>query len=346
MQSYMRDGRIRECDESTKVWHATSSLRSVYREDADFMLKFSISLRLTNSIRHLLFHEVERGQQLHDVLATPTGQRFLREHPSFQMMSEPAFVAFKDEQGLPLSESIVVCRENPFQNTVARNKVVLATLTQDHPFGGLNLIQRLILSSTVEANQSLRTRARLWFDGFLKASVAPILAAHANYGIVLGAHQQNLILDLQNGYPVGSFFRDCQGTGYTELGWSLFAEDVPLLSKGNGNILGEDMGNWLLSYYVILNSTFNVITALSQNDWIQEEELLADLKDCLGRLLAKGVRDESCLRYLLYEKKGLMHKGNFLCSFKNMNENTIDDPLAIYTRVPNPLAPFERRNHA
>ncbi len=32
-----------------------------------------------------------------------------------------------------------------------------------------------------------------------------------------------------------------------------------------------------------------------------------------------------------------MQKGNFLCSFVNMNENTTENPLGIYNPIKNPL---------
>lgn len=346
IQAYVHEGLIQEGGTTGKVWHPTSSLRSIYREDAAYMLKFSLSVRLTNSVRHLLLNEVKRGQQLHDVLATSYGQEFLSRYPTFRVIAEPAFFAIKDPQGKPIAESMVVCRENPFQGDSGRNKVVLATLAQDHPFDELNLIQRSILNSRINAHCSLHERAKRWFDAYLKTTAIPILKAYSDYGIVFGAHQQNLILDLDEGYPVGAFFRDCQGTGYTELGWSQFSNQVSLLDKDNGNILDKSMSHWLLSYYLILNSTFNVITALAQNNWIHEEELLAELKHCLEQQVAEDVRDDSFLKYLLSENNGLMHKGNFLCSFKSLNENTMVNPLDIYTPVPNPFVALHRRLHA
>lgn len=337
LQAHQTSGNLRHLGESRLPWNATSSLRSVYQESAPFMLKFSMSVRLTNSVRHLLIPEVERGQQLYDVLATAKGRAFLAEHPTFRVVGEPGYLAIAGDDGEALRETIVVCRENPFTGPYANDTAVLATLTQDNPLGGPNLIQAMLLRSSIAAAVSCRDLARRWFDQYLELVVRPILLAQADYGIVLGAHQQNLIVEVKDGFPVGAFFRDCQGTGYTELGWSLYADEVPSLDRANGNILHESMGNWLLSYYLILNSTFNVITALAADGWATEEELLADLRRFLVNLLEAGVRDPSCLTYLLHEKAGLMHKGNFLCSFRDFNENTIPDPLRLYTRVPNDL---------
>lgn len=319
-------------------WYPTSSLRSIYRNDAPYMLKFSMSVRLTNSIRHLLAHEVERGLQLRDVLTTEKGQEFLRTYPAFKVITEPAFLALKDAEGKPMANTIIVCRENPFRGLEAEGKVVLATLAQDALLGGENLIHKCIRRSS--GGLSLSEGSRRWFKAYLNFVVRPLVMAQANYGIVMGAHQQNVILDLRDGFPVGAYFRDCQGTGYSELGFTNFAKDVPLIYRENGNVLNERMGNYLFTYYLILNSTFNVISAISSSGWISDQELLSDLREVLRELRAEGVRDPSCLDYIL-ESDTLMHKGNFLCSFRNINENTTADPLAIYTPIKNPLKSCE-----
>lgn len=331
---YLKSGKLIVLGESKSIWHPTSSLRSVYCEEAPYMLKFSMSVRLTNSIRHLLIHEVDRGLQVRDVLNTELGRRFMTENPSFRIITEPAYLCFKDENQNPLPESIVVCRENPFHIQNSEGKIVLATLTQDGVFGDKNLLQGLI--TRMDSSEPLESRCRRWFREFLNVAVKPPILAQANYGFVLGAHQQNLILDIKNHLPKAVYFRDCQGTGYSELGYSLFSSQVPSIQRDNGNVLSERMGNGLFCYYLIINSTFNVIAALSASDWISEEELISELRSFLEHLLSEGVRDESGIKYLLNDEL-LMHKGNFLCSFRNLNENTSADPFSIYIPIKNPI---------
>lgn len=328
--AYLAAGRVKRMGSSRGAWAATSSVRALYRKEAGFMLKFSLSARLTNSLRHLLPHEVERGGQLFDVLNTKLGQEFREAHPDFLVLGEPAFCYLRRSDGSAMLESVVVCRENPFRDG-GKDCAVLATLAQDNPLGGLNLIQQMIAGSADKA-----ARAKEWFAAYLNVAVKPLIDAQSRYGIAMGAHQQNLILGFENGLPNRAYFRDCQGTGYSELGFRNF-ESVPSIRRSNGNILTEEMGNYLFSYYLILNSTFNVITAIAGSGWIAEEELIAIYRGMLRELRGAHPPDPSCLDYLL-NGKCLMHKGNFLCSVQNTNENTLENPLSIYVPVENPGA--------
>ncbi len=334
IKAHFDTGRLVVIGTSKSDWYPTSSLRSLYNPSAEFMLKFSMSVKLTNSIRHLLPREVDRGLQLADVLATPKGKRFLAENPQFHIITEPASLSLRDLEGNELPETLVVCRLNPFDSVGAQGKAMLATLTQDAVLGGTPLLQALLRTDLQTSSPSEKTKK--WFEAYLRTTVKPLLLAQANYGIILGAHQQNLVLHIEDGYPTEAYFRDCQSAGYTERGFENFAPDVSSIHRENGNIVDEKMGSCLFIYYVVLNSTFNVITALTRDESVSESELLADLRLFLSKILDEGVHDDTYIKALL-EQPTLMHKGNFFCSFKNMNENTAHNPLSIYVPVENPL---------
>lgn len=319
-----------------KLWKPTSSLRSIYREDAPYMLKFSMTLKLTNSIRHLLAHEVGRGLQLRDVLNSTLGLEFQKKNPQFKVLTEPAFLAFKNKKGEIIEGSILLCRENLFEKENSSTKAVLATLTQK-PIFGTGYIQRALEQSNDHLTAD--EKCMKWFDGYLHAVVRPLIDAQANYGIMMGAHQQNLILELKNGYPVKSYFRDCQGTGYSELGLTNFSALVDSVNPDCGNIVTSEMGNILFGYYLILNSTFNVISSLAEPDGNLEKKLIKKLFEFLMQSKMSNPKDTFFLDYLLTSPY-LMHKGNFICSIKSINENTTENPFAIYCKIKNPLVEF------
>lgn len=339
IQKYLQEKQILEDKTSNQSWYPTSSLRSIYGPHSPYMLKFSLTLRLTNSVRHLTNVEVIRGLQVYDVLSTPTGKKFLKEHPQFEVIFEPAFAALKNSEGQIISESIVVCRENPFLGKAIEQNVVVSTLAQDNPLGGDTLIWKHVQTHARKNGLSLSSASREWFKAYLHVALKPFIAAQAQYGILLGAHQQNMILQIEKGLPQKAYFRDCQGTGYSEHGYNLFHKDVASLTRDNGNIL-DNKGNILFAYYLLVNSTWNVLAALSHSDGLSEKVLLQDLKAFLLEMKTPGLPDTSFLDYVLNEAR-IYQKGNFICSLQNLNENTTANPLAIYNLIDNPLCQKE-----
>lgn len=320
--------------EGRNTWFPTSSLRSIYSPGAPYMLKFSLTLKLTNSIRHLTDVEVVRGMQVFDVLASQKGQEFRQKYPEFEVISEPAYIGIQDVHGKLMNDTLVVARLNPFTNE-HKNTIVVSTLAQDNPLGKANLINRYIDRYSKSEKISPREAALSWFRDYLRVAVAPLIDAQANFGFLLGAHQQNLILEIKNNRPAKGYFRDCQGTGYNQTGYAFYKDEVPSMTLENGNILGE-MGNILFAYYLIINSSFNVIAAIAQDGSISESELLNEMKTFLQNLRSQKPLDPSFLDYVL-NRELILQKGNFFCSLDNINENTTENPLALYNLIPNPL---------
>lgn len=332
----IKDGQISFLQAQGDDWHATSSLRSLYRQAAPYMLKFSLSLKLTNSVRHLLIHEVERGVQVYDVLKSTHGAKLLAEQPALHVICEPAYAALRGADGVVLHESIVVCRENPFQQASDPQPQVLATLTQEDPEGRGNLILQHIRSYAAAQNLSLTEASRVWFRAFCKVALEPLMVAQSNYGILLGAHQQNLLISLSEHLPDRLYFRDCQGTGYLEWAYERMRDEVRSFDLKNGNIISQDMAVYLFTYYLVVNSAFNVVAAIADSGAISEEELLGDLRALVQGLVDGKPFDNELLLDLLQEGT-LMHKGNFHCSVQSINENTAKNPMAIYVPIKNPL---------
>lgn len=334
IQEYLKLGKMIEVNREGQRWYPTSSLRTLYAAHSDFMLKFSMNVRLTNSLRQLLVHELDRGLQVHEVFNHSLGKFFSESHPEFEVIHEPVYAGICDLKGNPLQESLLLGRYNPFRSN--EESIVLATLTQDDLHFSENLIQKYIHQVAKNEKSSFRVAALYWFKDFLRVAIRPLLKAQSDFGILLGSHQQNMILQMKDSRPYKSYFRDCNGTGYSQLGHRLFGEDIKLLEIGNGNILEDEIASYLFGYYVIINSTFNVIASIAHSNQIEESELIQTLRNFLLELKNESPRDSYFLDYLL-NNRTLKHKGNFLCCFRNINENTEKNPLAIYTEIPNPL---------
>lgn len=329
-------GDIVELGSGGNPWRATSSLRAVYGAHNPYMLKFSLSLKLTNSLRTLLPKEMARGLEVPRVRNTPIGRELAERYPGFRVLAEPAYLLLADSSGESITESLVMFRENPFIGAAAENTCLLATLTQDHPQGKPCRAAQLILRHAERRQLDIAAVAREWFSRFLDAVVEPLLVAQADYGLLFGAHQQNLILAFDGEMPRAGYFRDCQGSGYSRLGEKLLKPYLPDLAADSENVIEDEMANRLFAYYLIVNSCFGVIGALGAGGVLPEHELLSILRERLQQLHDGPRRDRSCLEYLLQAEQ-LWAKGNFHCAMIDMNETTSDDPLSIYHRMNNPL---------
>lgn len=336
VRDYLEQGLLIDLGEEGDDWYPTSSVRAISRPASPYMLKTSLNVRLTNSVRTLLKKEVDRGIQAHDVFESSHGKAFQKSFPNFALIAEPAYLYLVNKNGEAMEESIVICRENPFSEDQSKQAFVLASLTQDDPYGGKSLIAQYIEENSALTQKELGMVSREWFQAYLNLVVEPLLMAQAEYGILLGAHQQNILVSIDSGMPVAAYFRDCQGTGYSEFAYEILKDEVQSLDLSNGNVLPSAMTNILFIYYLFINASFNVISTIGRMGHISESELVELMRQKLVDLLRTNPKDPSCIIAALQNPK-ILHKGNFLCSISDINENTSANPLAIYTAINNPF---------
>ena len=65
--------------------------------------------------------------------------------------------------------------------------------------------------------------ANQWLSNFLDNVIAPLCIARSDYGIILLAHQQNILLEIKEYLPVGMKYRDCQGIALTDIALKRFS---------------------------------------------------------------------------------------------------------------------------
>ncbi|OZB05257.1 MAG: IucA/IucC family protein, partial [Marinobacter sp. 34-60-7] len=171
---------------------ATSSVRTLYCEHIDWMLKFSIPVRVTNSLRVNKRHELRAGVAM-SRLMRQTG--FVEQEPAFRLLQDPAFVSVR-LPGQRESGFEVIFRDNPFTPGNDAGITSLSALTQDPLPGRPSSLFSLIEGLALNENRSLSTVSRDWFTQYLHRAIAPALRLYDDHGIALEAHQQNSLLDL------------------------------------------------------------------------------------------------------------------------------------------------------
>ncbi|WP_179381006.1 IucA/IucC family protein [Jannaschia marina] len=330
LRAHLAAGRLTDLGPGTAAWRATSSMRSLHGFHAPYMLKTSLSLRLTNSVRDLSLREVVRGIHITDLLGSALGRRIRSEFPTLRLLAEPGYVALNDAAGAPIEQTISVLRDNPFRDAARPGPVMLAALCEPGPDGRSPL-------GRIVARLGPGTGAA-WFARFLAVAVLPLLELRARHGLLFGAHQQNMMLDLKDGWPAAAWIRDCQGTGHLRAFHGHLTAACPAIGEGSENVVDADLGDGLVTYYVVVNGVLNTMATLVLDGLAWEAALLEVWREALRRARAETPGDPTLYDKLL-TRPTLTCKGNFATSLSGVNEADGDarGQLAAFLEIPNPL---------
>jgi len=331
-QDLAAQGLLSDPGEAGERWLPTSSSRSLYSAGNRDMIKFSLSVRLTNSVRTLSVKEVKRGIRLARLAQTPRWQELQARYPTFRVMQEDGWAGLRSADGTVQEESLMALRDNLLFDQPHSQTNVLVTLTQAAPDGGDSLLAAAVRRLATRLNLPLQQAAHAWLDAYCQQVLLPLFSTEADYGLVLLAHQQNILVEMQQDLPIGMLYRDCQGSGFTR-------DATPWLEEiGEADAENRFSEQQLLRYfpyYLLVNSSLAVTAALAAAGFDTEESLMARVRDALS-----GLRDTAkntlCLDYVL-DSSHWNCKGNFFCYLHDHNENTIVDPAVIYFDFVNPL---------
>ncbi|MFI7903789.1 IucA/IucC family C-terminal-domain containing protein, partial [Acinetobacter baumannii] len=234
-----------------------------------------------------------------------------------------------------INETICIFRDQPF--AVQQQVTCIASLCQDHPNKELNRFNALF-DQIAQKNQQTNFKeiALDWFDHFLKIGLAPLMYVYHKYGMAFESHQQNVLLELEDGLPKNLWLRDNQGFYYIEEFATEIVEALPDLLEKAHAVGPKDFVDERFSYYFFGNTLFGLINAIGATGYISEDELLIHLQQNLLQLLEQ-YPDSTLLQGLLFNDS-LPYKGNLLTRLHELDE--LIAPLehqSVYVQLPNPL---------
>jgi siderophore synthetase component len=334
IQALITEGNLSYIGPYGEPFTATSSMRSVYSHDFKYMFKFSVPVKITNSLRVNLEKELHRGVEVSRLMQARMGQELKEIYPSFQIIQDPAFLNIPTEKETSGFE--VVIRENPFYKN-DKNASLLAGLCQDHGFDGKSRIEAIIQDLAQKENRSTEEVSKDWVGEYLSIALDPMLWLYETYGLALEAHQQNSIVQMENGYPKHFYYRDNQGYYYSESKADMLVEQLPGLNRKSVTICSDEVAIERFRYYFFMNHLFGLINAFGSAGLIEESELMNMLRN---RLLHhdKLTGGKSALLRSLLDSEQLPCKANLLTRFHDMDELVGSlETQSVYTNIPNPL---------
>jgi siderophore synthetase component len=335
VQTLMAEGRVEYLGPLGKLFTATSSFRTVYSKQSQYMYKFSVPVKITNSLRINQEKELARGVEVSRLLGTKVGQNLNQAFPHFKVIQDPAYLNLKLKEEVSGFE--VVIRENPFYENGAQTSLV-AALCQDHVYGGRARIHSIIEGIAKRENRRVDEVSLDWFKRYLSLTLDPMIWLFHTYGIALEAHQQNSVIQLREGYPETFYYRDNQGYYYSESKVERLRELLPDLNQQSDTICADEVAEERLRYYFFFNHLFGMINGFGASGLIEEDRLMNVVKERLEYYEQQLGEDSTLLSSLLYQPV-LPCKANLLTRFYDMDE--LVGPMeaqSVYTMVKNPLA--------
>jgi len=332
VQALLDQGVLRSLGPAGPEFTATSSVRTVYSPDSPWMLKFSLPVRITNSVRANRRHELDAGVIMARLIAAvgPTLDKRLR------FLLDPAYITLDAPDGGE-SGFEVILRENPFRGGRQKGIVTVAALTADPLPGFPSRLERLVHRVAADRGGSLADAAREWFARYLDCTLDPLLRLYDAHGVALEAHQQNGLLDIGTGLPARFLYRDNQGFYLSERYRDALRRLIPEMDNARSLYYGEEEIARRFAYYLITNQIFSVVARMGKDGLAGEDALIGVLRDRLeglartltraGRRFAEGVLDSPTIGA----------KFNLTARLFDIDELQAADEASLYAHLPNPL---------
>ena len=326
--------KIIDLGEKAWIFSPTTSVRTLASFNARWMLKPSLSVMITNSIRVNLAKECHRGEMTHRLWHSELGQSILKQCPTLKAVNDPAWIALQLD-GEIIDETICIVRDQPF--TPEQQVTCIASLCQDHPVEERNRFNALF--DQIASQQKLNDKAQIahdWFKTFLNISLSPLMYVYHRYGMAFESHQQNVLVELKDGWPQWLWLRDNQGFYYIEELADEILQQFPELNDKAHAVGSKAFVDERFSYYFFGNTLFGIINAIGATGFVSEQDLLSVLQQHLFDLL-KQYPESSLIQSLLYQPT-LPYKGNLLTRLYELDELIAPvENQSVYIQLANPL---------
>jgi len=344
VRELLEAGRIDHLGPVGRPFYPTTSVRTLYSPSSSLMVKCSLPVKITNSLRTNKRDELDRGVAITELLDTELGAELHERFPGFDVVRDPAYLTVDagagDESGFE-----TILRENPFQGEAATRVGPVVALCQDG-IDGPSRLARIVRHIAEREGGSTRETSEEWFRRYLERSIRPILWLYLARGLGIEAHQQNAVLRLDDdGYPERFYYRDNQGYYLSESQQSVVEAYLPDAAERMGTLCPDAVADERIRYYVVLNNAFGVINAFGYAGLVGEGRLLGLLRDELEACRDFDRASSSLLDDLLTERR-IPCKANLLTRFHDMDElvGSLENQ-SVYADVDNPLV-TEREGRA
>lgn len=336
----IQSGLLEDIGPIGEAFTATSSVRTVYHSESKWMLKFSIPIKITNSMRVNRSHELKAGIVMSNLLKKIS---FLEEHQQFAIMEDPAYITLA-MPGMKESGFEVIIRSNLFEKGADKGISSIASIVQDPLPGNHSQLYELVNRIAISSGKSLEQTSIEWFEKYWNCAIEPLLKLYDQYGIALEAHQQNSVLDVSNGYPEKYYYRDNQGYYLSNTMKDHLMNIEPALRQTKELFYEDSIIHDRFSYYLFANQLFSVIYRFGADGLLSEQCLLDWVYERLEILERSLSGQGKRMIQKLLQNETLPYKANLLTRFYDVDELVAHLEQAVYTEIENPFVSVKEGN--
>jgi L-2,3-diaminopropanoate---citrate ligase len=307
----------------------TSSVRTVYLRRSDRFVKLPLDTRITNFVRTNPIDQLERAMDVAAVVAalppSATGPHLhILPEQGYRFIHDPEWPQTVADQVVP---SCAVLYRGGIAALPGPAPVVVAALLEPGPGDEPPLSGVLWQSARSHGRPLTAAWAARWFARYLEVAVLPVLGLFARHGLGLEAHVQNMLVGLDQGWPVYAVARDLEGA---TLDRDRFGGALPV---GSPALADPDEAWKRLQYYLVVNHLMHLAATLAACSRAEEWQLWEVARHTVAAA-APPVGDRTRRWYdALLASHALPAKANLVSRFEGRGERP------KYVSVPNPLRP-------
>lgn len=330
VRTWLGDGLVRDVGRLGPHFTATSSVRTVYSEDAEWMVKLSIPVKITNSLRFNRRAELPAGVSMARLFSA------LGERAGLRCIADPAYLTVENPDGGESGFELLL-RENPFRRGEDGGVYCVAALVQEALPHRASRLRTLLEGLSLTEGRDVRDVSVDWLLRYMRCAIEPLIRLYDEHGVALEAHQQNSLVDLRAGYPRAFYFRDSQGYYLSNQHRSRLVGLVPELLQRPELFFDDEVIQRRFAYYLLSNHLFAVVQRLGADGLLCEDSALSVVKGRLELLRTQLTGQGRQLVHAALEGPRLPYKANLLTRVHDVDELTVDGEQAVYVEIDNPL---------
>lgn len=264
-------GKVIHIGQLGEEFYATSSIRTLYSPTFNWMLKFSLHVLMTGSVRTNSLKDLRRGYAS-SVWWNDRKEDFEKKFPNFKLLSEPSTLSVYFNEHNIDSFNILI-RENPFS---AQDKVLLlAKLCQDELTGQDQFAAYFFRNLAETLGITPAEAVITWFTRYIQLLLSPFNTLFKEFGMAPEVHQQNILIQLNDDYlPQTIYIRDGQGYLLRESFKANYKKSIEKCPEIEELFIRDSRLLDIISHHLLVSNFAALISSLGKTGLIREQQLI------------------------------------------------------------------------